>query len=67
MSFQSRACLAAKHVQKVGKLKIQYNLYDYNLLTHYPRVIILVPKDLSLQELFNGILSFDTGSILAEI
>ena len=40
---------------------------DYNLLTHCPKVIILVPKDPSLQELFSGIISFDMSRILAKM
>ena len=41
--------------------------FNYNSLAHFPEVIILVPKDSSLQELFNGIISFDISSTLAEI
>ena len=41
-------------------------IFDYNSLTHFSKVIILVPKDSSLRGLFNGI-SFDISSILAEI
>ena len=40
---------------------------EYHLLTQCPKVIILVPKGLSLRELFNGMLSFALSSILADI
>ena len=42
-------------------------IIDYNSLTHCSKVIILVPNDSSLQQLFNGIISFDICSTLAEI
>jgi len=44
-----------------------FDIIDYNSLTQDVKVIILVPKDLSLKGLSNGILSFGVGIILAEI
>ena len=55
----------AKHVRAKSK-QIQ-DIFNYNSLTHFPKVIILVPKDSSLRELFNGIISFNISSTLAEI
>ena len=55
----------AKNVH--AKSKHTQDIFNYNSLTHFPKVIILVPKDSSLQELFNGIISFDICSTLAEI
>ena len=42
-------------------------IINYISLSHFPKVIILVPKDSSLRELFSGVISFDINSILAEI
>ena len=54
-----------KHVRAKSK-QIQ-DIFNYNSLTHFPKVISLVPKDSSLRELFNGIISFNISSTLAEI
>ena len=43
----------AKHVQTVIK---SINVFDCNSLTHFSKIIILVPKDSSLRELYNVIM-----------
>jgi len=51
----------------ISLISLKLIVFDYNSLIHCPEVIILVPKDFSLQELLNGILTFALSSIVAEI
>ena len=55
------------HVRTCTKSKQIQDIFEYNSLIPFPKVIILVPKDSSLRELFNGVISFDISSVLAEI